>query len=73
MTMSNNDKVLTGLRCCSHAADVVDCRQCPYHIEDGFRNGCERQLMADALDLIRDQQFKLETYDNTIRGLLIRM
>ena len=71
--MTDNDKVLTGLSCCSHAADVVDCRQCPYHIEDGYRNGCERQLMTDALDLIRDQQFKLETYDNTIRGLLIRM
>ena len=71
--MSNNDKVLTGLSCCSHAADVVDCRQCPYHIEDGYRNGCARQLMNDARALILEQELKVNTYESSIRNLLDRM
>ena len=71
--MTDNEKVQAGLRCCSHAADVEDCRQCPYKTGEYFRNGCERQLMNDARALILEQELKVNTYESSIRNLLDRM
>jgi hypothetical protein len=71
--MTDNEKVQAGLRCCSRAYDVTDCRQCPYKTGEYFRNGCERQLMNDARALILEQEIKVNTYESSIRNLLDRM
>ena len=48
--MTDREKVIKGLECCGA---TMNCNECPYDSEMG---GCFRNLKADALKLLKEQE-----------------
>ena len=58
------DEIVTSLRCCS----TESCDECPiYHYP--FDDGCIRMIVADAADLIENQQRHIEALMKANAGL----
>ena len=53
--MPDREKVIKGLRCCSHT-DGVNCIYCPYDISD---SDCTALLSMDVLELLKEQEPQL--------------
>ena len=49
--MIDREKVLYGMSCCIHVSPGRTCRRCPYLNS----NGCVRNLIADAFELLKAQ------------------
>lgn len=69
MNKTLNTDVIKGLECCAKEPgnlfdDEIACRDCPYALKH-----C-RQLVKDALDLIKRQQEEIETYQADHRRLV---
>ena len=58
--MTDREKVIKGLECCG---ETMTCNQCPYDSEMG---GCFRNLKADALNLLKEQEPRVLTHDEAI-------
>ena len=66
--MIDKEKVLTGLECCSMNGN--GCRQCPYNKEcDEMPDFGNAQLCSDALELLKEQQETIESFQSTINKL----
>ena len=50
--MPDREKVIKGLRCCSHT-DGVNCIYCPY---DNDGEDCTALMSMDVLELLKEQQ-----------------
>lgn len=63
--MADIEKVVKGLECCSGNIGT-DCNECPYNA-NGNLDVCGTLLADDALELLKEQQDRLEqmTLDNT--------
>ena len=48
--MTDREKAIKGLECCG---ETMNCNECPYDSEMG---GCFRNLKADALKLLKEQE-----------------
>ena len=49
----DREKVIKGLECCH---DTVDCRHCPYPCYCEYADAWPKQLMTDALALLKEQE-----------------
>jgi hypothetical protein len=54
----DREKVIEGLKYCT-ITDGIECPNCPYRHEDD----CIEMLTADALALLEEQQFRIETLE----------
>lgn len=61
--MTDREKVLKGLEMC--ASERIQCRDCPYR-PDGVK--CDKQLMTDAIRLIREQGGDSHGKDASLRA-----
>ena len=67
MLMTNMEKVIKGLECCSKLDD--NCTDCPYdYAGDGGESIClRRQLMPDALALLKEQEKIVNELEEKLR------
>lgn len=54
----DRDKVIKALEVCSHDLMGYYCEECPY--EPGIEQTCREILMTDALELLKEQQQRIE-------------
>ena len=57
--MSDKEKVIEGLKNCT-LSDGTECLNCPYRNDDDSIE----MLTADALSLLKEQQFRIETLES---------
>ena len=60
--MPDREKVIEGLKYCT-ITDGIECPNCPYRHEDD----CIEMLTADAIALLEEQQFRIETLESLRR------
>ena len=60
--MPDREKIIEGLRYCT-ITDGIECPNCPYRHEDD----CIEMLTADALELLKEQQDRIETLESLRR------
>ena len=67
--MIDRQKVLKGLECCCSMTGEA-CRQCPYDEECAEMIGSgSAHLCSDALELLREDEQTIESFQNTINKL----
>ena len=62
--MAELDKVINGLKCCTHAKAPIPCGDCSYfgNIEYNDVWSCRIAVMRDALELLKEQQEIINRY-----------
>lgn len=68
----NHEDTKEGLRHCSVYHGIDSCSGCPYHSGDFARNGCENDLMFNALLLIEELEASLRAMQRTVHELTAR-
>ena len=60
--MADIEKVIKGLRCCTHAKAPILCDECPYFGNDDYNDAwsCRIAVMRDAFELLKEQEEKIE-------------
>ncbi len=63
----DKEKVTKGLECCS----VLEgkCDECPYETEVGYVAECTSALAREALELLKEQQTKLEQLEDELENV----
>lgn len=65
--MIDREKVQKGLECCCGGGMCF--HGCPYHEVSQSVEGCTSQLASDALELLKEQQETISSFQGTIRKL----
>lgn len=64
--MTKRENVMKGLKICVQCRSSKDCDGCPYEGERTYAVPCGHVLMADALALLKEQEARVLTLDETI-------
>ena len=66
--MTNREKVIKGLECCREM-DGHACQKCPYISDCNNMSAGIPHLASDALELLKEQQETISSFQGTIRKL----
>ena len=66
--MPDREKIIKGLKC--HQIDNnhrINCADCPYYVDDDNHIQCVNDLHDDAIDLLKEQQERIEILESLRR------
>lgn len=71
--MPDREKVIKGLECCLRESEHIDdnpCADCPYYdIDSGLGGKCIDDKDRDALELLKEQQNRIEVLRSEVKRL----
>ena len=71
--MAELEKVIDGLECCEGHHVGKSCCNCPYNAYDDMDNPkqfeCVEYMVRDALELLKEQQNKIKSLEQTIEDV----
>ena len=73
--MADIEKVINGLKCCTHAKAQIPCGDCSYCGNDDYNDAwsCRIALMKDALELLKEQKEQLDTQKENFAHLAAKL